>query len=40
MVVGGGSEIMVSCTWSWVVGVKLWQVVSGGGKPMPVCGWL
>ena len=39
MVVGGDSEIMVDCGWSWVVGMKLWLVVGGGGELMPGCGW-
>ena len=39
MIVGGGSEIMASCGWLWVMGVKLWLVVGGGSELMPVCGW-
>ena len=34
MVVGGSSEIIAGYGWSWVVAVKLWPVVGGGGKLM------
>ena len=33
---GGVSEVIADCGWSWVVGVKLWLVV--GGKIMLVMG--
>ena len=29
--VGGGSETVVGCRWSWVVVAKLWLVVDGRG---------
>ena len=34
MVVGGCREIMADCGWLWVVGMKLWLVVEGGGEIM------
>ena len=36
---GGVSEIMADCGWSWMVGVKLWLVVDGGSKIMAGRGW-
>ena len=36
---GGVSEIMADCGWSWMVGVKLWLVVGGGDKIMAGRGW-
>ena len=36
---GGGSEIMAGCGWSWMEAVKSWLVVGGGGELMPIRGW-
>ena len=33
--VDSGNLIMVGRGWLWVVAVKLWPVVGGGGKLMP-----
>ena len=47
--VGSGDLIKVGCGWLWVMGenyswslvvaVKLWLVVGGGCKGMPIRGW-
>ena len=34
MVVGGVGKIMARSGWSWVVGMKLWLAVCGGGEIM------
>ena len=36
---GGRSEIMAGCGWSWVVRVDLWLVMRGGCEIMAGQGW-